>query len=246
MKTINKLAIYDSGLGGYSVFRDLHEHFPNLEMVLYADQRNAPYGNKSYEQLLDLAINAFDAMIKDGFEYILIACNTISATCLSTLKLMFPEINIMGIIDLTISQVEEGSVAVLATQATISSRVYQTLLHDVGEVSAIALPKLVDLIESLQSPGVINAYLDEFPLLSNPYDTIILACTHFPIIKDLLQQRYSAQIIDSRAPIRSKIGKSYLESNAGVHVKTSGDPQVMQEQIQTIFKENVEVKSWNL
>ena len=246
MKKISKLAIYDSGLGGFSIYHDLKERYPDLEMVLYADQKHAPYGNQSYENLLDLSINAIESISKDGFIDVLIACNTISATSLSTLKLMFPHMNIMGIIDLTVADVAQGSIAVLATQATTASKAYEIALADRGSVQGIALIDLVSHIEGLSDEDTIIDYLNSIDLLKEDYDTIILACTHYPLILNTFKKLYPSLIVDSREGIASMLKDNYKPSSNASFLKTSGDPQRLKEQVLALFKEDAEVQLWNL
>lgn len=242
---IKKLAIYDSGLGGYCVFHDLKQHFPQLEMTLFADQKNAPYGNKSYEDLLDVSIKAIESIAQYGYTDILVACNTISATSLSTLKLMFPDLNIIGIIDLTVAQVEGDDVAILATQATIASKVYQTKLAD-KNVTGIALSKLANLIESLTPDETIKSYLESFDELLKPYDTLVLGCTHYPLIKPILREVVQGDLLDSRVAIRNYL-EPLVSSSTGTHkVLTSGSSNTLSQQIESLFKEKVEVDLWNL
>lgn len=243
---MKQLAIYDSGLGGYSIYHDLKLHFPNLDLVLYADQKHAPYGNRSYESLLDVSINAIESIVKDGFKDILVACNTISATSLSTLKLMFPDVNIIGIIDLTTSQIKKDDVLVLATQATIASRAYEIALSEFSGVLGCALPDLVSYIETLASDDDIESYLRSFELLTQPFNTIVLACTHYPLVKGIIERINAADIVDSRAPIRAMISQEALTGTGNCVVKTSGDPTHLKHQIQALFHEDEEVLVWNL
>ena len=243
MKT---LAIYDSGLGGYSIYHDLKTQMPNLNTILYADQKHAPYGNRSYESLLDVSISAISSIIDEGITDILVACNTISATSLATLKLMFPEVNIIGIIDLTLSQIQSGHIAVLATQATTASKAYETVFAPKGDVTSIALPNLVALIENLASKEELLEYLNSEVKLKDEYDALVLACTHYPLVLDEIQSINQAHIYDSRIPIREAVA-SLSGQNKGVHIiKTSGDCDVLKKQIKVLFNEDEEVTKWNL
>ena len=105
---INKLGIFDSGLGGYSVFKALKTEFSDLDLVLFADQKNAPYGNYSSEKIIELSSNAMRWFLSQGIEDVLLACNTVTSVALDILKVRFPSMRIWGIVDLTVSQVGEG------------------------------------------------------------------------------------------------------------------------------------------
>lgn len=243
---MKQLAIYDSGLGGYSIYHELKTHLPNVSLVLYADQKHAPYGNRTYESLLDVSIKAISSIIEEGITDILVACNTISATSLSTLQLMFPSANIIGIIDITCSQVLKGHTAVLATSATIASKAYEIQLLSKGEVTSIALPDLVQLIEGLSSREEIIDYLNSIPKLQDHYDQVVLGCTHYPLIKDLFESKMNTVILDSKQAILDAIKPVIVDSDNPCLIKTSGNPDTLKTQILELYGVAEEVLQWNL
>lgn len=243
---MKQLAIYDSGLGGYSIYHHLKTHLPGVSLVLFADQEHAPYGNRSYESLLDVSIQAVSSILDSGIKDILVACNTISATSLTTLQLMFPEANIMGIIDITCSQVKSGHTAVLATVATIASKAYEIQLISKGQVTSIALPDLVALIEGLSPHETILKYLDSIKGLDEHYDQVVLGCTHYPLVKDLFESKMNTTVLDSKQAILDLIQPQIQQSDMPCAVKTSGNPILLKNQILEIYGETEEVSKWNL
>ena len=241
MKHIHKLGLYDSGLGGYSIFQDLLTHYPNLDTTLFADQKNAPYGNKSDELIIKFALDAMAWFDKHDFEHVLVACNTVSAVALDAMKKHFPHINIYGIIDLTVTQIEHGTVGVISTKATYLSHAYPKLLETKGlETVASYAPQLVNLIEGMQdSHEEVKAALTPF----KHCDTLILACTHYPLVRDVFAQFFAGDIVDSRAPIRAFLSERIvMHEGAQHHVFTSGDPISMQTQIVKLFGNHSDVE----
>lgn len=243
MLKVKTLGIYDSGLGGYSVYHDLKQTYPDFDMIMFADQVNAPYGNKSSEEIRIIAFEAMFRFQRQGITSVLIACNTVSAVALDYLRENFPDMNIWGIIDLTVSQIPSNhSVGVVATQATVDSKAYILAMPD-NTVEQMALYDLVRNIESLSSDEV----LEESLLSGSVYDQeyLILGCTHFPLVKHLFANISDAIIVDSRIPIRKFLESVYLPGSGTHEVYTSGDPRLMEEQIKQLFNETEEVKSWN-
>lgn len=241
MKQIHKLGLYDSGLGGYSVFQDLSSHYPNLDMTLLADQKNAPYGNQSDAAIIQYALDAMAWFANRGFEHVLVACNTVSAVALDAMRAHYPALHIYGIIDLTVSQIEHGEVGVISTQATYLSQAYPKLLEAKGlKVTSAAAPQLVNLIEGLHdSSTYIKAAMTQFEAC----DTLILACTHYPLVRDQFVANFKGKVVDSRAPIRTFLAnRIVMHEDARQRVFTSGDPQSMQQQIHNLFGKQIAVE----
>lgn len=243
MLQIKRLGIYDSGLGGFSVYKALKDTYPHLDMVLFADQDKAPFGNKSVEEIKTIAHEAMFRFQQQGIDSILIACNTVSAVALDYLRESFPEMNLWGIIDLTVSQVPQGSsVGVVSTQATHESQAYAKALEGHDLVSC-PLPELVTCIESLSS--------DEEKLEAMKCDSVynqdylILGCTHYPIVMELFESLTKAKIIDSIQPILEFIDKLYLPGNGITSILTSKDPENLELQILSLFNHREEVLSWS-
>lgn len=244
MLVINTLGIFDSGLGGFSVFDDLRKAYPNLDMHMFADQINAPYGNKSVDEIKEIAYEAMFRFNQQGIDSVLIACNTVSAVALDYLRESFPSMNIWGIIDLTVSQIPEGkSVGLVATQATVDSNAYALALPH-NELKQAALVDLVGLIEGLKSDEDILASISKVDVYHEDY--LILGCTHFPLVKDLFEKISDSTIVDSKIPIKSFVKNLYMPGSGETKVYTSADPEHMREQIKALFNYDEEVFAWNL
>lgn len=234
MTKISTLGLYDSGLGGYSVFQYLRESCPSLNLILFADQKHAPYGDKSDTEIIALAHDAMSWFENQGIHHVLIACNTVSAVALAALKHDFPEMEIFGIIDLTLSQITAKNVGVVSTTATYHSKAYRNALEEKGvRVVDKALPKLVGYIEGLEDA---SEYLKDELKSFQDVDSLILACTHYPLITNVVKQYYNGQILDSREPIRLFVMENAnLDQVGSSRVITTGDGAKMKHQIYSLF-----------
>ncbi|AMC93864.1 hypothetical protein AOC36_07665 [Erysipelothrix larvae] len=246
MKKIRKLGLFDSGLGGYTIFKDLKEHFPMLSLTLYADQKRAPIGNLSNDEIIELASLAMEWFNKHGIYDVLLACNTATSVALPELKRRYPTMRIWGIIDLTINALPDNArhVAVLATQATVSSHAYSKAYHrnHLGEIIEKPLPLLASAIESLIPEKEIELMIYEGLENLTGRTHIILGCTHYPLVKHLFLKTTDAQIVDSIEPIRTFIQAHYESDGLPTHrVFTTGDPQHMKEQIKQLYRIHEEV-----
>ena len=240
MEKIKCLGVFDSGLGGYSVFHELKKAFPDLDMVLLVDQKNAPYGNKTKKEITALAKKGMQWFLDNNIKDVLIACNTVSALSLSILKTDFPQLNIYGIIDLTLSQIKGNKISIVATQATVNSHAYKNAFS--GSVQEIALPNLVSLIESMSDT---NHYLNNHLSSILEDHDVILACTHFPLVKPEFEQILKRPVFDSIKPITDFVSASYKPGRGETQIFTSGTPSYLKKQIHWIFNKKEEVNLWN-
>ena len=240
MEKIKCLGVFDSGLGGYSVFHELKEALPDLNMVLLVDQKHAPYGNKTKKEITALSKKGMQWFLDNNIKDVLIACNTVSALSLSVLKTDFPQLNIYGIIDLTLSQVNVDKISIVATQATVDSHAYKNSFS--GSVQEIALPELVSLIESMSNTS--NYLNDHLSSILEDHD-VILACTHFPLVKPEFEQILRRPVFDSIKPITDFVKLSYKPGSGSTQIFTSGTPSYLKKQIQSIFNKKEEVSLWN-
>ena len=235
MKKINKLGIFDSGLGGYSVFKALKVEFPDLDMVLFADQKNAPYGNYSAEKIVELSSNAMCWFLSQGIEDVLLACNTVTSVALDILKVRFPGMRIWGIVDLTVSQVSDQyeKVAMVGTSATVETHAYREALG--RDMLEIALPNLAKMIEDLESEKVIRGEIAEGLMDVDDLECLILGCTHYPLVKDIFYNLTDAVIVDSISPIIEFVRGNYNVGMGETRVVTTLDKNRMRHQIEVLY-----------
>ena len=196
MRNVPKIGIRDSGVGGLTVARRIREQIPHADLLYFADTTHVPYGEKSVAQIRHYALSISDFLIRQGAETIVFACNTTSALALDVARARFA-VPIFGVIQpgaRGAAQVTRGKIGVLATAATVSSGVYSREIHALVptvETLEIACPAFVPLVENQQtdSPQAVEAcrnYLQ--PLLDFGADTVVLGCTHYPLLLARLQE----------------------------------------------------------
>lgn len=247
MKKIKNLGIFDSGLGGYTVFQDLKRHFPDLSMTLYADQKHAPYGNYDDETIKKLAKKSMSWFLSQGIYDVLLACNTVTSVALETIQLEFPEMRIWGIVDLTVQQLpqKDQSIGVLATVATANAHAYKNSFEKNynGEIKEVGVQNLAAAIENLASDAEIDAIIQEALNEIGDVDTIILGCTHYPLVLDRLKKHSTAQFVDSIAPIRIFIEQNYEKSDGIKRIVSTKSSIVLKQQIEALYHEIEEVET---
>ncbi|WP_308748359.1 glutamate racemase [uncultured Anaerococcus sp.] len=209
---MTNIGIFDSGLGGVAVLNELAKK--NKANYFYlGDNLRVPYGNRSKTEITSFATDIVNYLESYDIDYYIIACNTISVTCKDYLREKFKK-EFITIADMAIEAASgfEGDYLTLATKATIDSHYYKKALEErkdckVYESKAI---DLVNLIESgILEGATLNDSLDEYLSIANEkkIPNIILACTHYPIIKDRIKERlnYEANIIDPALYLAEKI-----------------------------------------
>lgn len=220
---MTNIGIFDSGLGGVAVLNELAKK--NKANYFYlGDNLRVPYGNRSKTEITSFATDIVNYLESYDIDYYIIACNTISVTCKDYLKEKFNK-EFITIADMAIEAASgfEGDYLTLATKATIDSHYYKKALEakkdcKVYESKAI---DLVNLIESgILEGATLNDSLDEYLSIANEkkIPNIILACTHYPIIKDRIKEwlNYEANIIDPALYLAKKIVTE--DSQNGVNI----------------------------
>ena len=190
------IGIFDSGVGGLSVFNRLYKLLPNENYIYFGDTVNLPYGDKSKEQLIEISKSIFDFFAQKSVKAVVMACNTTSAITYDIFKnsydyKIYPVVQTMA---KEIAKQNYKKIGVFATNATINSHAYKrniNLLNPQIEVFEIACPEWVGIVESeqIQNSASINnikKYLNEM-LLNNP-EKIILGCTHYPYLIEILSK----------------------------------------------------------
>ncbi|MBW3635918.1 MAG: glutamate racemase [Armatimonadetes bacterium] len=191
-----KIGIRDSGVGGLTVARRVREALPDADLLYFADTAHLPYGDKSPAEVTHYALSICDFLLERGAQILVFACNTTSAYALDAARQRF-SVPIFGVIEpgaRVAAQVSGGKIGVLATAATVASGIYNREIarfNPASEVCEIGCPAFVPLVEAhkADSPEAFEAcryYLA--PLLRFGADTVILGCTHYPLLLPALQK----------------------------------------------------------
>ncbi|WP_339337292.1 MULTISPECIES: glutamate racemase [unclassified Croceitalea] len=216
------IGIFDSGVGGTSIWKELHHLMPNESTIYLADSKNAPYGEKPKEEILRLSIKKTELLLEMGAKIIVVACNTATTNAIEHLRKNYnvPFIGIEPAIKPAALQTKTKKVGVLATKGTLSSSLFHNTskLYTSGiEVYEQEGKGLVELIESgLQNPIEVKNLLEKIlePILLEEVDCLVLGCTHYPylipILKDILPK--DINIVDSGAAVAQQT-KNVLKKN---------------------------------
>jgi glutamate racemase len=202
--TQSPIGIFDSGLGGLSISKEIIQLMPQESTIYLADSLNAPYGEKSKEKILEFSIKNTELLLTMGCKIIVVACNTATTNAIKTLreKYQVPFIGIEPAIKPAALTTKTGIVGVLATKGTLNSDLFLTTSSQFGHIDIIEVEgkNLVRLIESGNIAGtkpLLREYL--LPMIDKGADNIVLGCTHYPflipIIKEILPS--NIKIIDS-------------------------------------------------
>ncbi|MFV0395806.1 MAG: glutamate racemase [Coprobacillaceae bacterium] len=214
------IGLLDSGVGGLTVLHTVRSLLPEENIIYVGDKANCPYGDKSKEELFVLASRIVEYFITQNVKMIVHACNTTTASVLPDLQKKYPDQKFIGVIYSTVDAFirrNKKSVLVIGTETTITSNTYQRYINECNEsitVYALATPKLVPLVESgAYKEGiydVLHSYLDDY---RDVIDSIILGCTHYPILTNQIQQVLpNIDYISSSEAIGKEV-KDYLIKN---------------------------------
>lgn len=179
-----KVGVFDSGIGGLTVLKKLKEKYPFNDYIYYGDTLNIPYGEKDKDTLYKLSSRIVEFLIKNKVDLIVIACGTVSSNCYQELKKNY-NIKIIDIISPTIDYIKRNnfsSIGVIATTKTIESHIFKNNLK--VPVEEVACSEFVDLIETNNLKKInVDKYLKNIKS-----DTIILGCTHYPLIRNKIKR----------------------------------------------------------
>jgi glutamate racemase len=220
------IGFFDSGLGGLTCIPPLLAAMPEERIIYFGDTARTPYGSKAPSTIKTFSLQIADFLVQRNVKMIVIACNTVSAISLQELQDRYPDIPVVGIIRPAAERVAKtcgklNSVGIIGTKATIRSNAYEKLIHQLSpeiRLNAISCPALVPLIEE----GIIENeimdlsiqyYMDHF-VTYHKIDTLVLGCTHYPLIRTNISKLYPfLDIIDPSREIVSDIRRQLTERN---------------------------------
>jgi glutamate racemase len=226
------LGVFDSGVGGLSVTRELMRQAPAQPIIYLADQAHAPYGGRSLVEIRTLSEVITRFLLREGARLIVVACNTASAAALHSLRQSFPEVPFVGMepaIKPAAEHTRTGHVGVIATEATFQGELFASLMDRFATgitVHTQTCPALVPLVEageldSERTRDALRGYLA--PLLEAGIDELVLGCTHYPFLRPIIEQVVGAgvEIVDpapavARQTVRVLAGRGGLAEEGEV------------------------------
>ncbi len=204
MSSENPIGIFDSGIGGLTIASEINKLLPNEKIIYFGDTQHLPYGNKSNQRIIYYSHKIVEFLLKKKCKAIVIACNSASSIAINSLfKKNLSSCVLFNVIDPLIEKITKDisikNVGVIGTRATISSNIYKHRISSTRpdiNVSSLATPLLASLIEEnnqdLYKKGIIESYLKNKKLQN--IDTLVLGCTHYPLIKPKILEFYKNQI----------------------------------------------------
>ena len=205
------IGVFDSGFGGLSILREIRKVLPQYEYLFLGDNARAPYGNRSFDLVYEFTLQAVKYLFDQGCHLVILACNTASAKALRTIQqrdlpVLAPSRRVLGVIRPTVEKVGDithtGHVGVFGTPGTIQSGSYNieiNKLHPDFQVYGQACPMWVPLVENQESNGpgadyFVQKYIAALLGQCDDIDSVILGCTHYPLLMDKINQYMPAHV----------------------------------------------------
>ena len=206
---MKRIGVFDSGIGGLTVLEELKKLLPNEDYLFYADSKNCPYGEKSDTELYDITSNIVDYLIDRECKIIVIACNTATTRCIKYLRDKYKDITFIGTepaIKVACDR-DYKNILVMATPATIASERTSILVNDnkkeYENIYLVPCEGLADAIETdnfKKQEEIVSSIYNEYK--NKEIDAIVLGCTHYPHIKDLISKYFTnAELLDGGAGV---------------------------------------------
>ena len=216
------IGIFDSGIGGITIFNSIKKLLPNEDIIYFSDNLNSPYGNKSIETIKKISFNNTQWLLDNGCKLIVVACNTATTNSISDLRNKFniPFVGIEPAIKPAAMKTKTGKIGVLATKGTLSSDLFNTTSIDYAsnieilEKNGDGLVELIEngIFEGIEIENLLHKHLDF--MINKKIDHLVLGCTHYPFLIKVLSELLpsSIKIIDSGEAV-AKQTKSLLINN---------------------------------
>ncbi len=222
MNKTNPIGFFDSGIGGLTVVRSVMRLMPNENIVYFGDTARVPYGSKSNDTVIEYSLQAANFLLRKNIKLLVVACNTASSAALKDLK-RFLTIPVIGMIEpgskMALRESKHGKIGVIGTMATINNKAYSNELKKLNpkvKVFEKACPLFVPLAEEgwldhKATELIAKEYLTE--MHERKIDSLILGCTHYPILYDVIQKVMgrTVKLIDSGTPA-AKLVEEYLNA----------------------------------
>lgn len=256
----NPIGIFDSGVGGLSVAREIALRLPHERLLYFADTAYCPYGGRPLTEIRERSLDVADELVRRGAKAVVVACNTATGAALEELRATFP-IPIVGLepaVKPAVARSVNRRVGVMATATTLRTERFARLIRDhaVGvEIFAQPCPGLADLVEAGETEGpLLLGVLGELlaPLKAAGVDTVVLGCTHYPFVRSAVTavMGEGVEILDSGAAVARQVervlraaGVEAREGEGGMELLTSAEPRHVAEVVARLWGSSVTVQT---
>ncbi|ARD47111.1 glutamate racemase [Sporosarcina sp. P33] len=194
------IGVIDSGVGGLTVVRELRKYLPNEPIIYIGDDARCPYGPRPAEEVLAFTLDMVNSLAQMGIKMLVIACNTATAIALDEVRKQF-DFPVIGVIQpgarAAVNASQTGEIAVLGTMGTVNSKAYDQAIYQLkpeATVYSLACPEFVPIVENgdyrtKQAREIVDRTLQ--PLHSHSFDSVILGCTHYPLLQEHIEAHFS-------------------------------------------------------
>ncbi|GAB4341007.1 MAG: glutamate racemase [Desulfobulbaceae bacterium] len=261
------IGIFDSGVGGMTVARAIEQLCPQYPLLYFGDIARTPYGSKSPETITRYSLGNTDFLIEQGARLIVVACNSAASTAADALRAHY-QVPVLDVITPATRRAAEvsgsGRIGVIGTRATINSNIYRQKITEArpgAKVFSVACPLLVPLVEEgwlsrRETKMILRRYLH--PLRMKQVDTLVLGCTHYPLLKHLIGPRIGRRVtlIDSSVEMAMAV-RDFLKENPELEQRlqdsgqqsrffVSDTTEVVRATAATIFGRPIELETMTL
>ena len=197
------IGVFDSGVGGISVLRELVAWMPNENYIFYGDSKNAPYGTKTLKEVQELTCADAAHLLEEGVKAVVVACNTATSAAIDILRERYRNVPIIGIepaLKPAVHCKEHPRVLVMATPMTLREKKFHLLMEryrEEAEIISLPCPGLVEYVErgDLNGPELMRFLENLFrDYLAHPVDCVVLGCTHYPLVREAIEQVLSNRV----------------------------------------------------
>ncbi len=227
-KSYAPIGVFDSGVGGISVLQHIHSLLPHEHLIYVADSKHAPYGSKTPAEITERCFILADYLIAKNIKALVVACNTATAAAIDAMRekytlpdFNFPIIGMEPAVKPAAEASNNGVIGVLATVGTLKSAQFAALLESYGRNVKVVTQACVGLVECIER-GEINtpntqALIQQYcaPLLAEGADTIVLGCTHYPFVREVIRDAVgkNVSLIDTGAAVANQLKRQLQESD---------------------------------
>lgn len=260
MSPLAPVGVFDSGMGGLSVAREIRARLPHEEIVYLADSAYCPYGDRTVEEIRERTLACVGELVSRGAKTVVVACNTASGAALEELRATYgvPIVGVEPAVKPAAESTRRGSIGVLATVATLQTERFGRLVDRYAghlEVAAVGCPGLAEMVESGTTEGAeVRARLEDLaaPIREAEADVVVLGCTHYPFLRPELEAVLGPEvrIIDSGAAVARQVERVLSEEGGlavrgpgGFHLLTTGDADEVRPVAERLLGRSVPVES---
>jgi glutamate racemase len=257
------IGVFDSGVGGLSVLREIQSLLPGENIIYFADQAHVPHGSRSQEEVRGFCFGIADFLLARNAKMIVVACNTDSAAGLKPLRMHHPDLFFVGMepaVKPAVAQTQTGAVGVIATPTTFQGELFASVVDRFAQqvrVVTQTMPGLVEMVEQgeVSGPRVEALLRDRLaPLMAEHIGSLVLGCTHYPFVRESIASILGPGIpIIDPAPAVARQVERVLSQNGLLNKKgagstkyiTSGDPAALSRSVRQLLGLSVEAEQTN-